>query len=292
MTAVQKLVVLSLCGSLGRAATGVEDVAAIMSKVAVNLDKAAGERRLYLYHQKIRSTLIRGNGVLSRKENREYLVFPTESATEKKLLSFSGEYRKGRKMLPYTEPGYHYKGLDVDGDLVKELTDGLVSDEKARDGIPPSLFPLTGRSQKLYRFSLKGEGDFQGRHYYRIAFEPLKRPGGCIDIDEPDECEGEWRGEAWIDAAEYQPIRIATDMAAPIPWGVRVFLGTNLRQTGFSVTYQRVAENVWFPATYGTEFYLNVFWGYKRTITLSMENNDFRKTDASSTVQFEVPKQN
>ncbi len=260
-----------------------------MAKVAANVEKAAEERRHYVYHQKIRSSLIRGNGVLSRKENREYLVFPTESKTEKKLLSFSGEYRKGKKTLAYSEPGRHYKGLDLDADLVKELTDGLVNDEKARDGIPASLFPLARRHQQLYSFTLKGEGEFQGRRYYRISFEPLKRPGGCIDLDDPDECEGEWRGEAWIDAEEYQPMRIATDLAAPIPWGVRVFLGTNVRQTGFSVTYQRVAENVWFPVSYGTEFYMNVLWGYKRTITLSMENNDFKKAEASSTIQFEPP---
>jgi hypothetical protein len=32
-----------------------------------------------------------------------------------------------------------------------------------------------------------------------------------------------------------------------------------------------------------------VLWGYKRTITLSMENTEFRKTDARSSVTFETP---
>ena len=66
-------------------------------------------------------------------------------------------------------------------------------------------------------------------------------------------------------------------------------MGINLRQLGFSLNYQRVSDGVWFPATYGTEFRITVFWGYKRTITLSMENTDFRKTDAQSTVQFDQP---
>lgn len=66
-------------------------------------------------------------------------------------------------------------------------------------------------------------------------------------------------------------------------------MGINIRQLGFSLTYQRVAEGVWFPATYGTEFGVTLFWGYKRTITTSMENNDFRKTSAQAIVHFEDP---
>jgi hypothetical protein len=71
---------------------------------------------------------------------------------------------------------------------------------------------------------------------------------------------------------------------------VRVFLGTNVQQTGFSITYHRAGENVWFPATSGTEFRLNVLWGYRRTIALSMESNGFQKTGASSTIEYDLPK--
>ena len=65
-----------------------------------------------------------------------------------------------------------------------------------------------------------------------------------------------------------RPLGIDSQLAFKIPWGIRVFLGTNLSQTGFSVNYQRVAENVWFPVTYGTEFRVSVLFRYKRTITL------------------------
>jgi hypothetical protein len=33
----------------------------------------------------------------------------------------------------------------------------------------------------------------------------------------------------------------------------------------------------------------NWFWGYKRTIALAMENNDFRKTGPSSVIHYELP---
>ena len=78
-------------------------------------------------------------------------------------------------------------------------------------------------------------------------------------------------------------------MAKGVPWGVRLFLGINIRQLGFSVTYQRAGEGAWFPASYGTEFRITVLWGYKRTITLAMDNTEFRKTDSSSTIQFDGP---
>jgi hypothetical protein len=35
---------------------------------------------------------------------------------------------------------------------------------------------------------------------------------------------------------------------------------------GFAITYKRVADRVWFPATYGTEFQINALFFYKRTI--------------------------
>ena len=135
---------------------------------------------------------------------------------------------------------------------------------------------------------MQGGGEHQGRRIYQIAFEPVKKEL-CVQIggDHEGDCDSSWKGEAWIDAEELQPVRIQTDLAFPIPWGVRVFLGTNLRQTGFSITYRRVAENVWFPATYGTEFRFDVLWAYKRTVALSLESDSFRKTDASSTIKVQ-----
>jgi hypothetical protein len=58
---------------------------------------------------------------------------------------------------------------------------------------------------------------------------------------------------------------------------------------GFQLTYQRVAPGVWFPVSYGTEFYLKLFHLYKRTITLSMVNSDFRQVSSDSTIRFEEP---
>jgi hypothetical protein len=62
----------------------------------------------------------------------------------------------------------------------------------------------------------------------------------------------------------------------------------SLRQTGFAVSYARVAPNVWFPATYGTEFRLDVLFGYKRVITLALDSSDFQRTDAKSEIRFQT----
>ena len=263
-----------------------------MSKVAANVEKAAEARKQYVYQQRVRSSLIRGRGQPSRKEDREYSVFPGEKGTDKKLVSFKGEYRKGKAMISYSEPGFKYQDNDIDGELIEDINDDLVNDKQSRDGIPHSLFPLRSKDLPQYRFSMKGEIEYKGRRTYQILFEPLKTVH-CIHIgsDDKDDCGGQtWKGEAWIDAAELQPVRIDTQLAFSIPWGVRVFLGTNFRQMGFSVTYVRVGENVWFPATYGTEFRFNVLWGYRRTITLAMESSGFQKTDAVSKIEYDLPK--
>jgi hypothetical protein len=269
-----------------------QDAAEIMGKVATNVEKSADDRKQFVYHQFVRSSLNRGNGEVARREKREYAAIPTETRTEKKLDSFSGEYRKGKQMIPYSDPSFRAKGTDIDGDLIGDLSDGLVNDKKSRDGIPRGLFPLDPTTISRYHFSMAGETTYQGRGVWKIAFTPIEKEN-CLHIgsDEGDECENApWKGEAWIDREELQPVRIETHLAFNIPWGVRVFLGTNLKQTGFSITYIRVAENVWFPATYGTEFWINVLWGYRRSIILSMESSGFRKTDVKSAIQFSDPK--
>ena len=259
-----------------------DDSAAIMAKVADNVEKAAETRSRYVYHQVIRSSLVRANGQIARKERREYSVIPAPGTSEKKLTGFNGEYRQGGRMVSYSEPGFKYKGLDADGDLMRDLTRELTDSTDSRDGIPPSLFPLHKTALLSYDFKLNGQTEVDGRKTYRILFEP-KVTSVCF-VDEG--CDASWKGEAWVDAEEFQPVRVQTDLAFKVPWGVRIFLGINLRRTGFSVRYVRVAENVWFPKTYGSEFQFQVLWGYKRTMTLSLESDGFRKTEVDSKIEF------
>jgi hypothetical protein len=286
-----RLLLPVLAVSAAASSEPVPDPRLVMERVAANVEATTEARRQYVYHQTVRSSLVRTNGQVSRKEKREYTVLPSEKGTEKRLVVFAGEYRKGKDLLPYTKPDFQYKEMDIDGELIEELTDELVDDKESHDGIPHSLFPLRAKDLPAYRFTMKGEANVQGRRAYHIAFEPQKR-GNCIQVggENESECSGQpWKGEAWIDAEEFQPVRIQTDLSYKVPWAVRVFLGTNLRQTGFSISYKRVAENVWFPSSYGTEFRLNALWFYKRTITLSLDSSQFQRTGAESTVAYELP---
>jgi hypothetical protein len=275
-----------------------------MQKVAANTTAATEGRRQYVYHQKVIASLVRGDGKIAGKETREYAVVPQKTTTDKTLTSFSGEYRDGKRMVPYSQPGVKEKGDDGDRELVQKLADELVNAKNTRDGIPHDLFPLSSADLGYYKFSLKGETNLRGRRTWDILFEPANLKGLCIQAGPVFHLEAsigsadtaavddrachQWKGEAWIDAEEYQPVRIETKMAKGVPWGVRLF-GINVRQLGFSIHYQRLAENVWFPSTYGTEFNIVVFWGYKRAVTLSMENTAFRKTDADSTIHYDPP---
>ncbi len=293
------------------------DAAAIMKKVAVETDAASEARRRYVYHQRVRSSLLKGNNQLLCRESREYDVIPHEKATEKKLVAFSGECLEGKKMVPYSRPdtvrpGLRQKATGDDGDTqtgeresVASVINDLVNDRKSRDGIPRQLIPLSSDEIANYAFSLKGETTINRRLAWDIKFEPVDQGHICIDAGDEDSkakahvdlranhdhqespCRP-WKGEVWIDEEDFQPVKIDTQLAKGIPWGFRVFMGINVGQLGFSLTYHRVAPRVWFPATYGTEFYVKAFW-IKRTITLSMENTDFRKTDAQSTVHFDAP---
>ena len=127
--------------------------------------------------------------------------------------------------------------------------------------------------QPIYRSS--GSGDEPLNIIFRFVVHPLPR------YPSPP-----WKGEALIDAEEYQPVLITTSLAFKIPAPVRILLGTNIRGLGFSVAYQKFADRVWFPVSYGGEFEVRAVFFYKRTISVSLANSDFRRTDVTTNVAY------
>lgn len=274
---ILRLALLSLCPLALLAEASQPDLGEILRRVAENQEKAVAARLSIVYTQETRTRLMRGGGKLAREEKRRYTVTPTATATNKKLDLFEGQYRKGGKLFPYTDPKFRHKDMDIDGDLVEDMTDDMVNDKESRDGIPKNLFPLTAKEQEHYTFRLAGVQKVNGVDAIRVAFEPKK-----------GQEERPWAGEVLVDPAEYQPIRVVTKLSFNIPWAVKVFLGTNIRQLGYTVTYRKVVGGLWFPISYGTEFHLRVLFGYARTIALSLDNRDFRQASADSTIHFET----
>jgi hypothetical protein len=253
-----------------------ETAAEIMAKVAANMERAAAERSQYVYEQTIRSTARRTDGKLAQQESRTYRVAPGPQTSEKKLIAVEGEIHKGKQIRRYQGTDTRPPQGGIDDVLVNSLADNLINDKDSRDGMPASLFPLTAKALPTYNFTLIETKDYKGRLTHHIAFEPRKGAEG-----DP------WKGDAFIDALEYQPVQIATDLDFKMPFLVRTMLGTNLRQTGFNITYHRVAENVWFPVSYGSEFRLDVLFGYKRVVTMALTSSGFQRAAADSTIHFQ-----
>jgi hypothetical protein len=274
---ILRLALLSVCPLALLAEAPPPGLSDILRRVADNQEKAVAARLSIVYTQETRTRLMRGGGKLAREEKRRYTVTPTATATNKKLDLFEGQYRKGGKLLPYTDPKFRHKDMDIDGDLVEDMTDDMVNDKESRDGIPKNLFPLTAKEQEHYTFHLAGVQKVNGVDAIRVAFTPKK-----------GEEERPWAGEVLVDPVEFQPIRVVTKLSFNIPWAVKVFLGTNIRQLGYTVTYKKVAGGLWFPVSYGTEFHLRVLFGYARTIAMSLDNRDFRQASAQSSIQFET----
>jgi hypothetical protein len=253
------------------------DIGQIMSRVGINQARSLEERQNWVYTQKQLLRMVRGNGKIAREEHREYVVAPKFRGVGKQLVKFSGEYQNKGKNQTYDKPGYQYKGTDIDGQILDSMSRDMTDDHGSRDGVGRDLFPLTYHEQLKYNFKLVGSEVFHGRRVFRVSFDPKPHQ----DFDD-----SMWKGEALIDAAEYQPVMVTTSMARGLPLVVKTLLGTNLKGLGFSVTYRKFAEGVWFPVSYGGEFDIRAVFFYKRTISVSMVNTDFRHTDVSSSVAF------
>lgn len=248
---------------------------AIMARVAANQDRSNLLRSEYIYHQHIHLVSQKTNGTQMHEESADYLVMPTPGGSKKDLQLLKGHYRrKGRYLEFQGDPAPDQDSLD--GDMVHDFREDLAND-KSKDGLAKDLFPLTTEEQKKYQFKLLGEETGRGRRVYRLSFRPKDKG----DID--------WAGEAFIDATDFEPVRVFTKLSRPIPFLIRKFV-VDLPGVGFNVEYRRQPDGVWFPSSFGTEFKFRVLMFLSRNISVSLENSDFEHTNVQSRITgYEAP---
>ena len=247
---------------------GAPAIEEILKKIAESQETSQQARQQIVYTQYVHAKLLRANGKLAREEKRTYTVAPTAKGFERKLEKFEGWYERGGQLIPFGEPKFHYKGMDIDAGLVDGLIGDWTGNEGSRDGVDKDLFPLKGEHQKKFEFQAAGP--------YKIAFAPRK--------NDPEA--SPWKGEVEVDPETLYPRTMNSTFAYKIPMAVKIIFGISLRRLGYSVTYDKIVDNLRFPVSSGTEFSLRVLFGYARTLTLSMKNYDFRRASAESTVKF------
>jgi len=264
----------------------------IMARVAENQDRAERLRSAYVYRQHIDMRLRNNDGRLLRQEVSEYTVMPAAEGFTKSLTAFSGRCEVKGQFVSYDKPGDDAPGGAIDKELIDELREELTADRKARDGLAGDLFPLSTRQQVKYDFKLEGRESYAGFDTYRVSFQPRKKragkkPDGGESSGEFDEAS--WAGEVLVNAEDFQPVLVTTRLARKVPFAIRTFLGTNLHGVGFTVRYEKFDGGVWFPVSFGTEFRVNALFFYKRIITASLKNSDFRRADVGTTIRYEDP---
>jgi hypothetical protein len=248
---------------------------AIMARVAANQDRTELARKQYVYHQHIHVVTKKTNGKLMREEITDYHMVPQADKTQRQLEKLTGKYWGKGKYVEFSgEPAPNEDSLDAS--LVNDLRDDLV-EPKSKDGIGQNLAPFTTEKLSKYTFHLVGRETFQRRDAYHVSFTPADKN----DID--------WAGEAYIDAADFEPIYAYTKLSRKLPFAVRTLLGTDLPGVGYSLHYEKQVGGVWFPKTYGTEFTLHVLFFFNREVMVSLDNKDFQQTHVETKITAEAP---
>jgi hypothetical protein len=265
-------VAIGLLANLLRAET--PDGNEIMRRVAENLARGEQARAAYVFDQDVFVRLLRANGKLAREENRKYVVTPSAQGGSREIVSVAGTIVNGRNRVEYTKAGYRTKDTDIDGALVDSLAREVMW---RKDAIGPIsfLFPLSPEHLSRYTFHYEGEERYRDYDAFRLSWRSAK---GQDD---------EWEGEALIERNEFQPIQLTVHWTGKIPRGVTIGLGTDVRQVGAKITYERFEKNVWFPVTFGGEMKLRVLFLYARTIAFRAASSGFRKTDVKSSIEFD-----
>jgi hypothetical protein len=237
----------------------------IMHRVGENQDREQKARTQFVYEQKVHRTMRRKDGKLLEEEFWTYSVTPGVKSTARKTVSVKGRYWKHGAYKSF-------EGEPVPHGLITIVFDD--SESPTRDGLDNELFPLTTEEQKKYSFQRVGERIIHGRPAYRIEFRPA------------DPHDYGWTGEALIDEEEFQPVSVYTRLSRKLPAAVRTLLGTDVPGLGYNISYARVDKDLWFPATYGTEFGLRALFFLNRTFTEAVENTNFRRTAVESKIEF------
>jgi hypothetical protein len=251
-------------GTLPSTDTATLTAEAIMARVAANQDRSESLRKEYVYKQHIHVVTHKPKGRMLREESADYDVIPTPDGTQKQLKVLTGSYWTKGKYVDFNDAPAPEAG-SLDGQLIESFRKDL-SNEKSKDGLGHDLFPLTTDEQKDYEFRLLGQEVQDGRGVYHIGFGPKDRH------------EITWAGEAFIDAEDFEPVRVFTKLSRRLPFGVRTILGTDVPGVGFNVVYKRQLDGVWFPVSFGTEFRLRVLFFIDRDISVSLANTAFEHT--------------
>ena len=254
----------------------------IMARVAANQDRSEALRKEYVYKQHVHISTHKPKNRMMREETADYDVVPLPDGTQKQLKSLTGRYWNKDKYVDFQGETMHETDKTdanlihdlrnhepvpeagrTDAELIHNLRNSLLND-KSKDGLARDLFPLTSGEQKNYEFKLLGQEVEAGRNVYHIAFTPK------------DNAEPTWGGEAFIDAAEFQPVRVFTKMSRRLPFLVRT-MWFDLPGFGFNVVYQRQEDGVWFPSSFGTEFQMlfGPMYFSNRDVSISLKNSGF-----------------
>jgi hypothetical protein len=298
--------ILPIPGSLFAEQTPQPTAEAIMARVAAHQDQAEADRRHYVYVQHAKVTSRKGNTPMC-EEITDYRITPGTDNSHAELVKVDGRVLIDHKYVQYSsllpsddddkaKDDGKSKGNDkpvkndgskalqndpakkdsspppdppggdgIDRNIVEHMRDNLLS-TKSKDGIDARLFPLTSKAQADYTFQLAGRQKLNGRDVFHVIFRPK------------DKKDFGWKGDAYIDAADYQPVMVNTGMSRKVPFAVRTFLGTDVPGLGFNVAYAPQPDGVWFPVSFGTEFKLDALFFFRREIIMSAENRDFQKT--------------
>lgn len=249
----------------------------IMAKLAENQKAASELRRGVVYKQDVLARMHRGKSKLAREHDYTFNVMPKPDSFDREMVRFEGKYERRGKYYTYDDPEFEYQKIDVDGHILHELVEDWTGESESKDGLNNDLFPFTKEKQSHYDFTLHGTEDYKDRKVYKITFKPKVK----------EDFEIWWAGEVLVDLKDLQPVVVTSHQAKGIPMAVKIILGTDIRKTGFKVTYKDFGDGLWFPEQYGGELEVRVLFGYARKISFSMLNSDLRRANVESSVKYE-----
>jgi hypothetical protein len=213
----------------------------IIRKVARRQRESELQLAAYTFDQVEARTEFDSKGRPSKTERRLFYYFSSETPGQgtRELVEIDGRS---------ATPEEKQKALDEDSKRLRSRGAGRAEGEGSRpQSVQGEEDPLVGPRRlsdllSRYEFQLEAEEVVEGRPAYVISFRPR---AGLSAASMGDRALNALGGTAWIDASEFQIMKVEAHLVEPLKVGGGLL--ANLKSAGILYEAKPVSEGAWLP---------------------------------------------
>ena len=251
-----------------------------MAKVAANQDRSEQARKQYVYRQHIHVVTRKTNGKLMREETTDYQMVPQADKTHRQLEKLTGKYWDKHKYIEFSgEPCPRH------------------GQPRCRPGQGHARRPDRTEVERRIRAEPVSVFDEEAARLHASSWLVVRRSKDTMPtasaLRRPTRAEYDWAGEAYIDAADFEPIYVYTKLSRKLPFAVQnACWAPTFRASDTACVTKSSRAECGFRRLTAPSLRLHVLFFLNREMMVSLDNKDFQQTHVETKITADATARN